>query len=313
MPRFNYTKPGFLFAVFFIALSLNLSACNYSDELGGGNLKVIQEKTFDTTPGKDFVLKASSGDVIITTSNSPQVYIKILGNERSAKVMEFNYDTSGNGVIVTAEKKDKLNIFNWFNNAKLRFEVILPSNYNAKVSSSGGDIKLSNLNGEVSLHSSGGDISTNNTQSSLSATTSGGDIKCENNSGPMILKTSGGNVTCLGFSGNLDASTSGGNISINGKDSQIRAHTSGGEIELTYSGDNKGIDLSSSGGSIKLSLPANFNASAELSTSGGSVKCAFGGNNAKVISESKFIADINNGGNQLLAKTSGGDIDVAKQ
>ena len=312
MSTLYLTKPGFLLAVFFIALSFNLSACNYSDELGGGNLKVLQEKTFDTTPGKDFVLKASSGDVIITTSDSPQVYIKILGNERAAKVMEFHYEPSGSGVIVTAEKKGRLNLFNWANNVKLRFEVKLPSNYNANISSSGGDITLSNLNGEVSLHSSGGDILTNNTQSSLNATTSGGDIKCENNIGPMKLQTSGGDVTCLGFKGNLTASTSGGDISLNGKDSQIKAHTSGGGIELTYSGENKGINLSSSGGSVKLNLPANFNAKAELYTTGGSVKCAFGGNNAKAISESKFIADINNGGNQLLVKTSGGDIDVTK-
>ncbi len=313
MLKSNYTKQVFLLTFFFISLTFNLTACNYSNEMGGSDLKVLQEKTFPTTSGKDFVLKAKSGDVVVTTSNSSQIYIKILGNERASRIMEFNYEPSDNGLTVMAERKGGLNFFNWMNNVRLRFEVSLPSNYNAHILTSGGDITLSNLNGEISLHSSGGDINISNTTSNLTATTSGGDIKSENNTGPMKLQTSGGNVTCTSFNGNLNASTSGGDISLNGKDSQIDASTSGGEINLTYLGENKGIDLSTSGGSIKLSLPANFNARADMRTTGGSISCAFGANNAKEISGSKFIGDINSGGNPLHVETSGGDIDVVKQ
>jgi len=308
----KYIQTNSLILILFIAASFNFPACGTYHDFGSGSLSTLQEKTFSTSPGKNFILKASSGDVVVTTSDAPEVYVKILGNERAAKKMKFDFDTSGGGVTVTAEKKDGWNFFNFGDNINLRFEVRLPSNYNAKISSSGGDILISNINGKISLHSSGGDISSNNIQGSLNISTSGGDVKCENTNGPIKLQTSGGDVTCDNFDGDLDASTSGGDISLKGKDSKIYASTSGGEIELNYSGENKGIELSSSGGSIKLNLPADFNASARMYSTGGDINCAFGGNNATSISSSKFEADINQGGEPLVVKTSGGNIDVAK-
>ena len=77
-------------------------------------------------------------------------------------------------------------------------------------------------------------------------------------------------------------------------------------------GENKGIDIGTSGGSIKLRLPEDFNASARLSTSGGSITCTLNTTNISKITSSKFEADLNKGGNQLVAKTSGGDIEVLK-
>ncbi len=293
---------------------LNFEACGTYNEFGGGTLKTISEKTFNTTPGKTFTLKASSADVKITTSDVPQVYVKVLGNENAAKKINFNYDDSENGITVTAEKEGALNFFNFGNNFRLKFEIILPAQYNANVSSSGGDITISNLRGETTIHTSGGDISTLNLEGNLKAYTSGGDINCADNNGSAKIQTSGGDITCSKFIGDLDASTSGGNISLDGKDSKINASTSGGEIKLTYMGENKGIDLSSSGGSIKLILPSDFNASAKMYTSGGSINYkGFSVNNVTKISSTKFEADLNKGGNPLIVKTSGGDIDLNKQ
>ena len=51
----------------------------------------------------------------------------------------------------------------------------------------------------------------------------------------------------------------------------------------------------------------------ELSTSGGDVSCNLTLNNASKLSEHKIVADLNNGGNEFYAHTSGGDIDVLKK
>ncbi len=293
---------------------LNLAACGTYNDFGGGTLKTISEKTFNTTPGKKFTLKASSGDVKITTSDVPQVYVKVLGNEIAAKKIILNFDDSENGITVTAEKEGALNFFNFGNNIRLRFEIVLPAKYNSNISSSGGDINISNLQGETILHTSGGDISTADLDGTLNAYTSGGDITCTNNNGTVKIQTSGGNITCSKFIGDLDASTSGGDISLDGKDSKIKASTSGGEIKLVYLGENKGIDLSSSGGSIKLTLPSDFNASAKMYTSGGSINYSgFSVNNVTKITSTKFEADLNKGGKPLIVKTSGGDIDLLKK
>ena len=295
-------------------LSAIFSACGHYTQFDGdySDYKIIKEKTFDTSPGKNLLLKASSGDVVITTSDSSKVYVKILGNERAYKKVKFNFDNSPNGIEIIAERKDGWNFFNFGEGIKLRFEIILPKNYNAKVSSSGGDISLKDLNGSTDLHSSGGDISLQNTSGSTLVSTSGGDIEINNNSGNLDLKTSGGDIKAKGFNGNVSASSSGGDIILEGSNGQIDAHTSGGEIKLNYNGQNMGIKLVSSGGDIEVKLPNDFSAKANLYASGGDIQCDFTGNNVQKITSSTYEADFNNGGKDFIAKTSGGDITIRK-
>ncbi len=296
-------------------LSVTFFACGHYTEFNDdhSDYRIIKEKTFDTSPGKNLVLKASSGDVIITTSDSPKVYIKILGNERANKKVKFHFDNSSDGVTVIAERKDDWNFFNFGSGIKLRFEIILPKNYNAKASSSGGDISIRDLSGELDLHSSGGDVSTKNIAGNIIVSTSGGDINITDNSGNLDLSTSGGDIKTVGFNGDVHASTSGGDIILDGSNGKIDAHTSGGEINLNYSGQNMGIRLGSSGGDISAKLPNDFNAQANLYAAGGDIQCDFAGNNVQNISSSKFEADFNNGGKEFIAKTSGGDITVKKK
>ena len=85
------------------------------------------------------------------------------------------------------------------------------------------------------------------------------------------------------------------------------------DIKLEYEGDNKGIDLSTSGGDIEVKVPKEINASMELSTSGGDVSCSLNMSNVKKISGSRLIGDLNGGGEKLLAHTSGGDISVTEK
>jgi DUF4097 and DUF4098 domain-containing protein YvlB len=313
MKKKYFFKVGMFSLVFFLFLSFSSLAGNFYYKKSDSNLKVLEERTFNTTPGKNFELKASAGDVFISTTDSPNVNIKILGNEKAQKNFTFEFENTSNGVTVTTKKKDKWNIFNLFNNINLRFEITLPKNYNANVFTSGGDIKLASLQGEIKLRSSGGDITIKNTNGKLDISTSGGDITLDNAVGNQKLSTSGGDIESNGFNGNIDASTSGGDISLNGSNGEISASTSGGEVRLNYSGKNLGIKLKSSGGDVVAKLPSDFNAHADLHASGGDINCEFKANNVDHISSSKYEADLNSGGKTLYVKTSGGDINIQKR
>ena len=305
----------FIWLPIILFLSFTTFACGHYTEFDSdySDYKILKEKTFDTSPGKNLILKASSGDVLITTSDAPKVYVKILGNERASQKVKFNFENSADGVTVIAENKDGWNFFDFGRGIKLRFEITLPKSYNAKVSSSGGDISLNDLNGNADLHSSGGDVKVQNISGNTVVSTSGGDITINNNSGNLDLNTSGGDIKTTGFNGNVSATSSGGDIILEGSNGQIDAHTSGGEINLNYSGENLGIKLVSSGGNIVVKLPGNFNAQANLYASGGDIQCGFEGNNVQKISSSKYEADFNNGGKDFIAKTSGGDITIKKK
>ncbi len=288
-----------------IAADLNGQSDNLS------SLHTIKEKSFPIQPGKSLNIEAAFGDVLITTWDKAEVYVKILGNDKAEDKVTFLVHNDENEVTIKAESEK--NIFNWFGSGpQMRFEVKVPVNFNTKISTSGGDIKIADVQGNNFLRTSGGDVTLKNTDGNLKVSTSGGDIKLYQTKGTMGVSTSGGDIRADEFVGNIDAETSGGDIYLNGKDASINAETSGGDIIVKYTGSNKGIELHTSGGDISVSLPSDFNAKANLSSSGGEVSCDFKANNADKISESKFRADINSGGNKLIAKTSGGDIRVRK-
>ncbi len=300
-----------LFFIFFIFLSVNAAGCSYR-EMDDEELKILHEKTFQIAPGNLFTLEASSGDVLITTWDKSEVYIKVLGNDKAKEKVEFNFTGDQKEVKVTAKREG--NTFNWFSKGiSLRFEVKVPKQFNNTVNTSGGDIRMADVEGTTNIRTSGGDISLKRLTGNLRAGTSGGDINVENTSGDINVSTSGGDITGIDFKGDIEATTSGGDIQLKGSDSRIEAETSGGDVDLIYTGENKGISLSSSGGDITANVPADFNAYAKFSTSGGDVSCNLSTNNVVKISSSRFEADLNKGGNSFTVKTSGGDITVRKK
>jgi hypothetical protein len=242
---------------------------------GGDDLQVIHEKSFPIEPGKNLRVKTSGGDVTVTSWNKSEVYIKVLGNEKARDEIDYKFDNTDSYVELITRSKGTFG--NWFGGVSLKIEIKVPDNFNSKIHTSGGDVKLGGVEGD------------------------------------QQLSTSGGDIVCKKFSGNLDLSTSGGDIIMMDGEAKISASTSGGDIKLDYAGENHGIDLSTSGGDILVKLPSDFDASMEISTSGGDVSCNLTLNNATKLSEHKIIADLNNGGKEFCAHTSGGDIDVLKK
>jgi DUF4097 and DUF4098 domain-containing protein YvlB len=270
------TRTSYINFILIIVLIQTVTACNnYHSDFINGDYEVILEKRFPISPGNDLKIKVNGGDVIVTMWDKPEVYFKISGNENAKEKLDFKF--SGNNSYVELIADSKGSFFNWLNSVSLKVEVKVPRQFNTNLRTSGGDIKLGGVEGNHEL------------------------------------KTSGGDIICEKFAGTLDASTSGGDVTLTGSNSPIIAHTSGGDIKLDYSGENMGIDLSTSGGDIFVKLPADFNAAMELSTSGGDVSCNLTLNNATKLSENKLVADLNNGGNDFIAHTSGGDIDVRKK
>ena len=296
--------------LFILLFTVSSFACINKNYRSDGNLKVLHEKTFEISPGKDLKLDASVGDVVITSWDKSEVYVKILGDKRAMDKIDFSFDNDENFVEIIAKKEGFFNF--WGNGINLRFEIQVPSTFNNDVHTSGGDIKLFGVKGHNYLKTSGGDIFIKNTEGELDISTSGGNIVLDKNRGNIEASTSGGNIEGKDFSGNLNVSTSGGNIHLKGSNSKIMAETSGGNVFLEYEGKNKGIELSTSGGDIEVKLPSDFDASALMSTSGGEISCNLTTNNARKISSTKFEADLNNGGNRLIVKTSGGNIVVEK-
>ena len=260
---------------FIISVAFTFTACANTYLSSNDDHQLIKEKSFNISPGKNLYVDLSSGDVEITYWDKEEVLVKIFGDEDTMEKMDFTLEGNEDQVKVIGEKKSSIS--SWFSNLDLEVEIKVPSRFN------------------------------------LDVNTAGGDIKCGGITGKAELSTSGGDIWADKFSGNLTASTSGGDIFLFCRNANIIAETSGGDIKLDYEGENKGVDLSTSGGDIEIKLSKEFKAAVELSTSGGDVSCSLSLSNIAKSSESRLIADLNGGGEKLLAHTSGGDISVTKR
>ncbi len=275
------------------------------------SLKLIREKSLQTQPGETLYVDASGADVKVVSWDKNETYVKIFGNRKAEEKMHFEIEKVGDGIRVVAKKKNS-SWFNWFGNSgySVRIEVIVPSSYKTEVETSGGDISIVNVNGESNLHTSGGDVTLTNTNGELFVDTSGGDIQVDDHKGNTRLSTSGGDITTRKLIGNLKASTSGGDVRIESGNGKILAKTSGGSIEIYYNGDNKGIEATTSGGSIRANLPSTFKADVFLETSGGEIESNFSNSRTTKVSRGTLKANYNGGGESFVCKTSGGDITI---
>jgi len=271
--KFNLLKQ--LAAYFLISMAISLNACAKMHIHSDDDLQLIKEKSFNISPGKNLLVEISSGDVKVTYWDKAEVYVKILGDEDAMEKMNFTMEGNEDHVKVIGKRKSSSS--SWFSSMDVKVEIKVPAQFNLDISTAGGDIKCGGITGKAELNTSGGDVWADK------------------------------------FSGDLNASTSGGDIFLFCTDTKINAETSGGDINLEYEGENKGIDLSTSGGDIDIILSKDFTASMELSTSGGDVSCSLNMSNVKKSSGSRLIGDLNGGGEKLYAHTSGGDITVTEK
>jgi DUF4097 and DUF4098 domain-containing protein YvlB len=265
------------------------------------------DRTFQVKPGDKLILDASEGDISITGNDSEElvVHIVIRGSESFLKKYEVNMEQNGN--VVSIRSRHERGFFQWFNDGSIeaRYEVQLPRKFNMKVGTSGGNIDLTGVDGELRGETSGGDLRIDDAHGTVDLSTSGGNVKVRNLSGAITLGTSGGDIYGDELEGKTQVETSGGNISIQGAQGSMRASTSGGDIKVEMK-DHNGIDLSTSGGSVSLTLPKNAAGEISAETSGGEVSCDFPINGR--LREGSLHAKINGGGERIHLESSGGDI-----
>jgi hypothetical protein len=194
--------------------------------------------------------------------------------------------TESNKVVVSAKRKNN-NGRDFNKGVSIGFRVYAPRKISNELKTSGGSIRISSLTGNQNFTTSGGSLKITDLYGTIKGRTSGGSIEVTNCNKEIDLSTSGGSINATGLTGTVNLRTSGGSIHLNNLSGAIQAHTSGGSVK----GDGvKGkLDAGTSGGSVKLanvsgSLKANTSAGSidvsmvslgeylSLSTSSGSVR-----------------------------------------
>lgn len=293
-----------------------------------------------TTAGGNISVEGTEGnaakvEVIIRSNNYKQ---KLSAGEIQAKLdadYELTLSKEGEWLVLTAKNKRN----NWRDGLSISFKVQMPRNSSTDLTTSGGNIVLSNLNGNqefktsggnLALHelhgkikgsTSGGNIVADRVYDDVHVSTSGGNVSAADSKGKLHFTTSGGNVTLKGLNGEIDATTSGGNVTgeqltgeiktgtsggnvvMNRINGSIRAGTSGGRVSVTMDKVDKYVTLSNSGGSIDLVLPSGKGYTLDIR--GDKINTSTLTNFSGTTGEGKMNGTINGGGAMIKATNSG--------
>jgi len=296
-------------------------------------------RNFNVHAGGTITIDADVGDIKVT-SGAANVSVDVIRRAKTSsrshaeelfKDFDVTFSQEGNDVRIKARYNHPTSWFHWNTDLEARFVVSVPSQYNVDLSTSGGDINVSDLNGQARVKTSGGDVSLGRINGTVDAHTSGGDVSLSGSSANALLSTSGGDIKVGDAAGSLNVKTSGGSIDIRHAGADLKAHTSGGSIDIGDAGGS--IDASSSGGSIKARLSRQPRADSKLSTSGGGITVHLAANVALDIdahtsggdvasdipvtilgkqNDSSLNGKLNGGGPKLVLRSSGGDIRLEK-
>ena len=262
-------------------------AVGRSQELKGGSGKFYTtiHKSYDVSPGGSLVVKHVVGDFSIkgwtkdVVEITQDIKIKSYTRGEAEEIyrrMLASYAFSGNKVRVDGDYNG--------NRIHNSFTIKVPEKFNVDVGTSGGDMTLSGVEGEIELATSGGDIEVSDTAGRVKASTSGGDLTFRSISGPVQASTSGGDIDLQDIFGEAQFSTSGGDIRLHNATRRVKLSTSGGSISVeSVSGD---LNANTSGGDIRV---RTISGDCSVNTSGGDID----------------LSDIDG---RLHANTSGGDI-----
>ncbi len=322
------------------------------------NKEPYMTKSLSGESVKSTEVQTSGGSISVTGVNSAaetkvEVYIQSnMGRENTLskeeiekRLQKYDLTVSVSNTKLTAIAKPKERNMDWKNGLSISFKVYALKNISTDLSTSGGSISLTNLNGDQkfttsggSLHidnvggkmdgrTSGGSIDVQNSKDDIDLSTSGGSIKANNCDGKLRLTTSGGSLDLRDLKGDIKASTSGGSVKGSNISGELITHTSGGGIHLydlacsleaSTSGGSidveikelgKYVKLSNSGGGIDLQLPKGKGV--DLDLEGDRIKTDQLGNFDGKVEDDSLQGKLNGGGVPVRVRSSSGRISLA--
>jgi len=279
----------------------------------------VFDKTFAATPGGTLVVDTDTGSISVTGIDAKDgaaqviVHVVLRGGRAPVEHFQLTAEASDGGVNVRG-RRDPANWFplGWLlgGGMDVDYTIQVPREYHVQVRTSGGNLELKNFSGKAVARTSGGNVRVSALNGDTEVRTSGGNIRAMQIIGNTKLITSGGNIVADNARGDLSVYTSGGDIRLQAIDGELKADTSGGDVEVALTGNNRGVDVHTSGGDIVVRVPREFQATVDARTSGGDVECDLPVTSTGKHKRQLLHGEINGGGLPLRARTSGGDIRI---
>lgn len=238
-------------------------------------------------------------EVYVQANNNRQNLSDAELKSRLEELYDVEIGVRDNTLHAIAKPKQKMR--DWKRALGISFKIFVPEKTSTDLSTSGGNIDISNMTGTQDFTTSGGNLQLAGITGKIQGRTSGGNIQLKDCKEQIDLRTSGGNIEAKRCEGKLELHTSGGSIFLKDLKGDVRSTTSGGSVEgKTITGD---LVAHTSGGSIRFDeLSGNL----ETSTSGGSIHVSM-----KELGQYVRISNSSGNVDLDLPKGKGLDLDLA--
>ncbi|TDI74465.1 MAG: hypothetical protein E2O84_05860 [Bacteroidetes bacterium] len=297
MKRFQTFSRALLLAILIPAFSVSAQEVN---------------RTYDVSPGGILRLDLETGGTITITGwnrNEVEVNISVSGRDGSDVIVDL--EEIRNGVAIATEYEGRNG------RADLEIDIRVPFIFNLDIETSGGDVQIENVEGEIKGQTMGGDLEFDNIKGEIDFSTMGGDISLENSIVDGSVETMGGEVYLENVVGNVNGHTMGGEVTYenvranpNSRNKELEITTMGGEINLDQAA--YGATLHTMGGDINVGSVAHH---IKATTMGGDitieeidgwVEATTMGGDVDVV----VVGDPDSGDRHIEISSMGGDIDL---
>src|SRR5262245_35351365 len=118
------------------------------------------ERALKLEPGGSFVLETDIGSVTLTGESTSGARVAITSDADLDRDFDFSFDETGGAVTVKIKRRGAVRrLFEgWFRDNDTRITIQVPTRTAVRLSTSGGSIRTSRVDGVVGVHTSGGSL-----------------------------------------------------------------------------------------------------------------------------------------------------------
>ncbi|HEX9085221.1 MAG TPA: M56 family metallopeptidase [Gemmatimonadaceae bacterium] len=212
----------------------------------------------------------TGGNVVITGWDQPQIAVRALLRGRDWRETRVTLRTSDTGARLESDFAVRGNS----QSTSHVFQINVPRNYNVRISSAGGSVSITGVEGKFTGQTGGGEINIQKAKGEVDIQTGGGDVHVSDSRLDGNVSTGGGVVRIEGNAGNLSGESGSGPVVYSRSGGTSISHENGVTVVGVGTGDDRvhvGIGSGKGSGSTSISTSGRGTGGSYSSSGSGSI------------------------------------------
>jgi DUF4097 and DUF4098 domain-containing protein YvlB len=254
--------------------------------------------------GSRLTIRSGNGPIVVRESSSDRVEVratKVVRRGGSVSDVAFDVrESNGDAEICTLYDRQSScgdrDRSNRDVRVRVEFTLLVPRTMRVNLATGNGDITIDRAGADVSASTGNGKVHIGETTGRVDASSGNGDVTVASANGPVKVSTGNGRISVTTAQGAVSASTGNGDIDV-----RMKSLTT--ESDMTFN---------SGSGTIRVSLPTDFNGRIDASTGNGTLRSDFEISVLGRLDSHHIRGTIGKGGALMRFSTGNGEIEIRK-